>query len=94
VKEGLVILTEDTAPSHPLLYGPKGWACSRNLDPNFCPGQGLNLGPLTWQSSMQSNAHPQLWKCTVWRDDWQVRVDRGSVKISGPTGRNRTAGSL
>jgi len=32
-------------------------AWSRNLDPDFCPSRGLNLGLLTWQSSTQQIDH-------------------------------------
>ena len=35
----------------------QGCTWSRNLDPNFCPGWGLNLGPITWQCSMQPLDH-------------------------------------
>src|SRR6218665_703211 len=39
------------------LWNLKGCAWSRSLDPNFCSGRGLNLGPLTWQSSAQPLDH-------------------------------------
>src|SRR6218665_2698220 len=43
-----------SARCYPQLYDPP-W--SINLDPNFCPGRLLNLGPLTWQSNTQSLDH-------------------------------------
>src|SRR6218665_392690 len=48
---------------HQMLYTtlqpPSGAHCawSRNLDSNLCPSQGLNLGPITWQSSTQPLDH-------------------------------------
>ena len=37
--------------------GDQECAQSRNLHPKCCPGRGLNLGPLTWQSSTKPLDH-------------------------------------
>ena len=53
-------LPEDYRPVH---YVIAQCTWSRNLDQKFCPGRGLNLGPLTWQSSIQPLDHRAPQSC-------------------------------
>src|SRR6218665_1283825 len=78
--EVLVNLTEAMgahARCYPLLYGSQGCAWSRNLDPNFYPGRGLNLRPLTWQSSMQLLEHRTTHRMPV----DQILLRHGSLML-------------
>src|SRR6218665_305656 len=59
--------------------GPPGCLESRNLDPNFCHGRGLNSGPLTWQTSAQLLDYCAPW---YWHSSYRVRKPVYSVHQS------------